>query len=258
MKKTCILALSLFCIAAFAQPRFEYDIHYGLGSSETGLNNVAGIAAAIYPFSNNLGFSVGVEYSSKERKRTKAFLEGSQVLEDSEGDTLVFKHRFHNHEEIRTATALQIPILLRYTKETYYISGGLKIGIPQTTQSKTSYSALDVEGYYPEMDYTFDNLPFQGFGRSGGGSFKSKFDSDLLVMLAFEYGAVFVITDNMRLMMGVFVESSLNNGFDDNFGPRVEWLQDGNTATSQVNDMSGWKTWNPWAVGVQFKFSFTH
>jgi len=256
MKKTCFFALSLFVAAAFAQPRFEYDIHYGFGASEMGLNNVVGIAAATYPFSNNFGFSVGVEYSSKEKKRMSATYEGSQNLIDNEDDELDFKYRFYNYERIRSATALQIPILLRYTSDAYYISGGFKIGIPQTVESKTSYSALDVEGYYPEVDYTFDDLRFQGFGSYGRGGLETTFESDVLFMLAFEYGAKMKITDNTAIMLGVFVERALNDGFDKDFGPIVERKESGTQAGWNIND--SWKSWNPWAIGVQIKVSFMH
>lgn len=259
MKKTCFFALSLFCVASFAQPRLEYDIHYGFGSSETGLNNIVGIAAAAYPFANNFGLSVGLEYSSKEKRYNNAVLEENQNLVDGfDGDELIFIHRFYNHEETRTATAMQIPILLRYTQETYYASAGVKIGIPLTTETKASYSALDVEGKYPGVDYTFKDLEFQGFGSQPGGSFKQEFDSDVLFMLAIEYGAKFEITDNMALMMGVFAERALNDGFDKDFGPKVKRQENGNKATSTVNEATGWNRWNPWTVGVQFKFSFMH
>ena len=256
MKKTCFFALAIFFAVSFAQPRFEYDIHYGFGSSETGLNNVAGIAAAVYPFTNNFGFSVGLEYSSKEKKRLRSILEGSQNMRDNEGDSLVFKYRFYGHEEIRTATVLQIPILLRYTHETYYVSGGLKIGIPQAVEAKTRYSALAVEGYYPEMDYTFDDLRFQGFGRYGSGAMKTTFESEVLYMLAFEYGAKIEMTDKTALMLGVFVERALNDGFNKDFSPRVERDEMGTMGGWHLNE--SWKTWNPWTIGVQFKISFMH
>jgi len=256
MKKAGILVLSVFFATSFAQPRLEYDIHYGFGASEMGLNNVAGVAAAVYPFAKNFGFSIGVEYSSKEKKRGNAILEGSQNLIDSDNDELEFKYRFYNHEEIRSASALQIPIMLRYTHSTYYAACGLKLGIPQTVESKTSYSALVVEGYYPEMDYTFDDLSFQGFGRYGGGAFKTTFESDILFMLAFEYGAKMEITDKTALMLGVFAEHSLNDGFDKDFGPRVERVEENNTATRKLNET--WKTWSPWTIGIQLKIAFMH
>ncbi|MCL2283054.1 MAG: hypothetical protein FWC26_07025 [Fibromonadales bacterium] len=254
MKKLSILCVSiLFAFSLAEKPRFEYDIHYGFGASETGLGNVAGFAATFYPFTNNFGFSVGVEYLSKEKKRWLASIDETQHLIDNEGDELVFRYRLHNFEEKRSAKVLQIPALFRYIGEFSYGSAGFKIGIPLTTEIRAGYSELITEGYYPEVDYNFTDIPFQSLGHYYGGSFKTKFASDILFVLAVEYGARFEVFDKYAIMLGVFAERAVNDGFSKDFGSKIERVENGNEAVARLNN--NWKSWNPWSVGVQFKVS---
>jgi len=254
--KTIFCIFVLFAFSFAGNLRSEYDIHYGFAASELGLKNIFGFTATVYPLktSKSIGFSTGIEYSSKEKKISHALLEETQNLIDNEDEEFIFTSRFRDFEERLSASVLQIPILAKYTGELSYASAGLKIGIPLTLEAKINYSELATEGYFPETNHTLSDLPFQGFGTYKGEPIEAKFTSDVLFTLAVEYGARFEFLDKYAVMMGIFVEHALNNGFSKEKSPRVERTYDEDDAVFKVN--YSWNSWRPWSAGVQLKFAF--
>jgi len=238
----------------FAQPFYEFDVHYGFGASELSFNSVPGVAISIYPI-EKFGFSVGVEYSSRWQTKANAQSGVNPITIDSEGDSLIFKYSIDRYSEELYGKILQVPIMLKYNDEFYYTAAGIKIGTVLSSGADISYRGLKTWGYYPQ--YKLDSLTeplFQGFGEHRDSTLKTEKSSKTLIMLALEGGVKLKMSDNLTLLAGVFADYSFNKGFDKSLPPVIERVEDLNGASLVASDT--WKSWQPWSVGVVLKVSF--
>ena len=254
-KTSILLYVFLFTMPLWAQTSYEFDINYGFGASELSFNSVPGIALSIYP-AKNFGFSAGLQYSWHWRTKTSELNGVNQVTADSEGDSLIFKYAIDNYEEKLSATILQIPILLKYSNDLYYVAAGIKFGVVQKINASISYGKLETEGYYPQYDLTLNSPIYQGFGTLKDSSFKTEITSKNLTMLALEGGVKLKLSDNFALLSGIFADYSFYKGFKRNLPPIIERVENKNSNGASIVASDSWKSWHPWSVGIAVKFSF--
>ncbi|MCL1966664.1 MAG: hypothetical protein FWF67_02145 [Fibromonadales bacterium] len=257
-KLTCILIvifILVFQTSLFARSFFELDVHYGFGTSELSFNSVPGFGFSFYPI-KNFGVSTGVEYSWRWQTETGSLRGSTPAVDYPDNDPFIFNYAVKKYEEEWRGRILQIPLLLKYSDDFYYAAAGMKIGVPQSAGTDISYRGLETWGYYPEYDLLLTAPDFQGFGSQKDGSAKTKIlNIKNLIMLAAEGGVRYKLNDNFSLLAGVFVDYSLNNGFDRALPPVIERIQKIGNADVVAHDT--WKSWHPWSVGVAVKFAFS-
>jgi hypothetical protein len=241
--------------ALFAQHSYELDVHYGFGASELSFNSVPGIGISIYPI-KNFGISAGLEYSWHWQTKTSSPSGSNPPAIDDEGDSLIFKYAIDKYKEEWQGNILQIPILLKYSDDSYYAAAGMKIGIPRNAKANINYKGLKTEGHYFKDSLHLTAPNFQGFGAQKDNSAKTKIpDTKNLIMLAAEGGVKFKLNDNFSLLAGVFADYSLNKSFDRKPPHIIERMQKIDSANLVVNDT--WKSWQPWSIGAIVKLSFS-
>jgi hypothetical protein len=251
-----ILIILLFLVQAiFAQTLYEFDANYGFGASELSFNSVPGIAISIYPI-KNFGFSAGLQYSWHWRTKTSEPSGVNPVTIDNDGDSLIFKYSINEYEEKVSGRILQIPLLLKYSNDLYYVSSGVKIGAVQKANANVSYSGLKTEGYYPQYDLTLSAPAYQSFGKQQDSTFKTKISSKNLIMLTMEGGVKLKLNDYFALLAGIFADYSFNKGFNRNSKPVIERIENKNSNGASLAANDRWKSWQPWSIGIAVKFSF--
>jgi hypothetical protein len=239
---------------SIAKTAYEIDIHYGFGTSELSYSSVPGIALSIYPI-ENFGFSAGLEYSWRWQTKTSSPSGTNPIAVDDEDESYILSYEIGKYRERNIGKILQVPLLLKYSNESFYVAGGLKIGSVKETRANINYEKLRTEGYYPKYDVTLTAPLFQGFGEHKDSSFSAKISSSkILAMLALEGGVKFKMNDNFSLILGAFFDYSLSKGFSKDPPPLVERKQGNGHASITVNH--AWKSWQPWSAGAIVKLSF--
>jgi hypothetical protein len=247
----------LFLVQAiFAQTLYEFDVNYGFGASELSFNSAPGIAISIYPI-KNFGFSAGLQYSSRWQTRTSKFInDTNSVVTDSEGDSLIFIYSINKYEEKLSGSILQVPLLLKFSNDLYYVAAGVKIGAVQKASASVDYSGLETKGYYPQYNITLPTPAHQGFGTQKDSSFKTEISSKNSIMLAMEGGIKAKLNDNFSMLIGIFADYSFNKGFNRNLKPIIERIENKNSNGASLVASDRWKSWQPWSIGIEAKFSF--
>jgi hypothetical protein len=249
-----ILIILLFLIhTTFAQTLYEFDLHYGFGASELFFNNVPGIAISIYPI-KNFGFSAGLQYSLRGQTKTSEIIDSTNTI-DSEGDSLIFRYSIGEYKEKLSGRILQVPILLKYSNDSYYAAAGIKIGAVQKASASVNYSELNTKGYYPKYNLTLSAPAYQGFGTQEDSSFKTEVSSKNLIMLAMESGIKLKLNNNLALLAGIFADYSFNKGFNRNLKPTIDRIEKENSKGASIVANDRWKSWQPWSIGLAIKFS---
>jgi len=254
--KKILIASVLLVQTTFAQILYELDVNYGFGVSELSFNSVPGIAFSVYPI-KNFGISAGVQYSSRWQTKTNKYINDSNSAEkDSDGDSLILKYSIKKYEEDLSGNILQVPILLKFSNDSYYAAAGVKIGAMQKANVSVDYSGLETKGYYPQYNLTLPVPPEQGFGPQNDSAFKTKISSKTPIMLAMEGGIKAMFTDNFSMLIGIFADYSLNKSFDRGSKPMVERVETENKKRASIEVNDSWRVWRPWSVGAAVKLSF--
>jgi len=244
----------------FAQTLYEFDVSYGIGASELSFNSVPGFAISIYP-NKNFGFSAGLQYSWRWQSKISTLInDTNSVVIDSEGDSLVFIYSINKYREKLYARILQVPLLLKYSNDLYYVTAGVKIGTVQKASVNVNYSGLETEGYYPQYDVRIfgPTAPTnRGFGTQTDSAFKTKISSKNLIMLALEGGLKLKMSDNFAMLLGMFADYSFNKGFKRKSKPIIERVENENLNVAILEANDRWKSWHPWSIGAALKFSFS-
>ncbi len=235
--------LLLLSTTAFAI-NSELDVHYRFGISDLSLSHTPGIAFAIFPW-KNFGFASGIDYSMRKKINTGENVEISKKIIDMSGDKVEFKYRFDKYKEELQANTFQIPILLKFRWDYFYVAAGMKIGLPQSMEAKFSYNNLATEGCV--WNVCIDDLSYMGFGVHGDSSITTKITLKTLYMLTVESGIKIKLSESFAIVLGAYADYSVNRGFKRDL-TGVEWIElSENEATIEVSD--NWKSWKPWSVG---------
>jgi hypothetical protein len=252
--KKILITLLFLVQTIFAQTLYEFDVNYGIGSSELSYNSVPGFAISIYPI-ENIGFSAGLQYSWRWQSKTDAIKDSLSAM-DNEGDFLFFKYSIDKYRERWSARILQVPLLLKYSNDLYYVAAGVKIGAVLKANANVNYSELETEGYYPKYNLVLSAPAYQGFGVQEDSAFKTKISSKNLIMLALEGGLKLKLNDNFAMLAGVFADYSFNKGFNRNLGHIIKRAENENSNGAILEVSDRWKSWKPWSIGAIVKLSF--
>ena len=254
--KKILFTLVLLVQTIFSQTLYELDVNYGFGVSELSFNSVPGIAFSIYPI-KNFGFSAGVQYSYRWQTKTSKYINDSNpAVRDVDGDSLILIYSIKEYEEKLEGKILQIPLLLKFSNDSYYAAAGVKIGAMQKASVNVDYSGLETKGYYPQYNLTLPIPPEQGFGPQRDSAFNTKINSKSSIMIAAEGGVRAMLTDNFSMIIGIFADYSVNEGFNRNLKPMINRIENKNRNGASIVANDRWKSWRPWSVGATAKFSF--
>jgi len=251
--KKILIILILLAQTIFAQASFEFDVHYGFGASELTFNSVPGLAISIYPI-RNFGFSAGLQYSWRWQSKANAIIDSTNTI-DSEEDPFIFRYSIDKYKEKLSGKIWQVPLLLKYSNDLYYIAAGVKIGTVQKASVSIDSSGLKTEGYYPQYNLTLSAPAYQGFGTQSYSASKIEISSKNLTMLAIEGGLKLKLGNNFAILTGIFADYSFNKGFNRNLKPTIERVEDKNSNVVSLVANDRWKSWQPWSIGAVVKFS---
>ena len=238
-------------IAVFALDS-EFDVHYRLGISDfSSLSHTPGISFAVYPW-KNFGFASGLDYSMRKKTNAGEGVELSKTIIDDDGDEITIKHSIGKYREELQANTFQIPVLLKFRWDYFYIAGGVKIGLPQDMNAKFRYDSLETKGCV--YGVCIDDLSYMGFGRKDS-SATTKITLKTLYMLTAESGVRIKFTENLALVLGAYADYSLNHGFKRDL-PGVKWVEL-TEESAEIELSDNWKSWKPWSVGGDARLSYS-
>jgi len=124
-----------------------------------------------------------------------------------------FSQELFNYKDDISATMLTIPLMLQFQstgKIKFYVAGGGKIGIPLSAKNKTSIGHLTTDGYFPDREVTYDDLPQYAFGIYQGINQKTDMNLNIAFMLSGEAGLKWQL-GSMNLYTGAYIDYGLND-----------------------------------------------
>ena len=231
--KITIIAAILTCSAAAAQDeisRHEVSASIGCGASSfqtrpaTGKNlwNLANTVGLGYHYLINSNWSIGTGanyavfrggISINKHNWKQASINttmGANTPFDFLGNTTKFK-------EVQRAAMITIPLMARYQYQNgeeavFSAALGGKTGIPVSAKKTKTKGKFTTQGYYPNLDVTYEDLSEYGFvtdqsfsNDKTGISLKTAF------WLSAELGVKWRVSEMISLYVGFYADCGLNN-----------------------------------------------
>lgn len=170
---------------------------------------------------------------------------------------------------------INIPLMLQFQhgeKNKWFMSAGVKIGIPVSGKYKSSASEIINKGYfYDTGNWGGESQEFMGFGTYANYKNDEDIDFNVVCLFSAELGMKWGLTDKMSLYTGAYFDYGLNDivkgGHDRSFTKLVE-TQDGikTLNNSILNSSIGYSNNTftqeltervvPMAVGLKLRLSF--
>jgi hypothetical protein len=220
--KIAILAV-MSSIYASSQVTHEISVHGGGGLSAVtykisdaaagnGLGGSFGLGYTCF-FNKNVGIYTGAEmctYSSSVKLNN--FKTVTQNLTDSDGDRFDMHSALNGYQETQSLMYLNIPVMLHVqTNGKFYLSGGIKAGIPLSSKYSSSCAAVANSGYYPDLDNYATEPLFAGYGIFKDKKANGDLDLAVSVMLSLEAGLKWRLSEKISLYTGAYFDYGVNN-----------------------------------------------
>lgn len=237
IKKYIYLFLSglLVFISGNAQiNRHEYSVSLGGGISS--LKYDTSVGDHNYGFGGDIGFGYkyffnanwavqsGVDFAYINAKTDNLnALSYAPGLKDSEGEVYDYYSAVSDFTERQHALFTNIPVMGHFQTEVFganrfYVSAGMKVGIPIFAKYKTKGGRYENKGWYVEKENWADSQKFAGFGIFYDRDVKEDLDLKLAFMLSAETGIKWQLSNGLSLYTGVYCDYGLNdvskNGHD--------------------------------------------
>ncbi|MDR1169719.1 MAG: outer membrane beta-barrel protein [Prevotellaceae bacterium] len=221
MKHIKYTFLSVCCLLAVNIATAQFSVYGSAGISGLKYNPEGGTS------STGSGFGGGISYFRSMSRSWEIGLAAEMATYSSKASFGTLSERYEHgtgenksrisyslkgYEEKQNITALSIPLILRYhyyaTRRTLlYLSGGVKLGLPVSTQASINPGTVDASGEYEYEGQTYTNLPQHGFPEGMKlPETKSKIDLGYSVAATLEAGMLF-----KRLYIGLFLDYGLND-----------------------------------------------
>ncbi|MFV0521764.1 MAG: porin family protein [Mangrovibacterium sp.] len=185
-----------------------------IGDSESACGFLFGVGYA-YKFNKTWSINTGLEITSYNSSMKGSNFSDSYSANDGEYD-FVFTTNVAGYTESQQALYLNIPIMAQYelvigNKTGFYVSGGMKIGIPLVSKYTVDKPTVFNTGYYPDLDVTYDYLNYKGFGTFYPLNEEYDLDLRLSAMLSLETGVKWRISEKFNLYTGLYFDYGLTN-----------------------------------------------
>lgn len=187
------------------------------GNKNTKGTGAGGGLGYLYRFDSNWGLSTGIEIFTVSSKLTWAELIGKYNIEDSGGDLFQFNYTLLDYSEKQNMLLLALPIMIQYRApienfSTFFVSAGIKLGVPISSEIKMKPSHLTTTGYYEFENQMYRDLPNHGFVTDKLiEERKEKLDLGMSVMLSLESGLGFAINNKTSFYVGGYLDYGINN-----------------------------------------------
>ena len=225
--KSIILAVAgiLACSALVAQDMSKHEVSaWGagglsalsyspeIGDGQKGGGGLFGVGYSYY-ISNQWSIGSGVELSFYNAKTKINNLSDAYATNDGEYD-FEFRTAVSGYKEKQKATFLNIPLTVKYQtlgRYKFYVSGGIKLGIPLSGKYEVEKANLTSSGYYPQWNVELTNQEFMGFGTFTREDIKNDLDFRFSCMLTLEAGVRWSLPHSLSLYSGIFFDYGLND-----------------------------------------------
>ena len=269
-----ILVLGL-CLPLTAQHRHEFSVNVGgglstlmyeptIGKYTSGFGGEAGLGYHFFLTPNwGIGTGFNLALYNSELTADNAFF-GSFNTTTVEGRAVRFSYTFNNYKEEISATMLTIPLMVQYQtggKIGLFAAVGGKVGIPVSANNNLSVGNIRTNGYFPDWNVTYDDLPQYGFGAYDKMSQENDLELQTAFMLSAELGAKFRFGNSLSLYAGAYVDYGLNdvrkyesNGLAFAYNPAAVSYPDGFAISGSMAEASDKIT--PLAIGGKLRLAF--
>jgi hypothetical protein len=202
----------------------NYSLNMG-GSKTDGASGISGFFGIAYTWNINhqFGITTGLEMISYGAKTTyesitsdpkdpnNTYNAGDDVFE------MLFQYTMENYVEEQTAAFFSIPVMLQYSvplsgTKKFYMSGGLKFGLPINAKATIFPGTVTTSGYYSFQNQTYTELDRYGFINAKSLASTTKdIDVSVLLTASLETGMRFYLTDKILLYTGAYLDYGLND-----------------------------------------------
>jgi len=164
------------------------------------------------------------------------------------------------YKEVQRTTFISVPVVLQFQTNSefshdFYAMGGAKMLFWYRTNYETSVASLYNAAYYPEFDNWAATQTFAGLGKFDGATTTGNFTLGLSVMLAFEAGMKWRISQNVSLYTGAYLDYALSDPAKDQRKPLSNYI-----AAEQLKDLTLLQYTdkiNLMTVGIKLRLSFS-
>ena len=223
MKRIIIQTIILVMFPFLGHSQSEFSIYGGYGFTGLHCNAIAGNTTIgfggqyglgyRYFFGRAFGVGMHVAYAQYRTGFSAENIDLAYRAKDIEGAEFDFRSRVSGYEETQDVAFLQIPVLLHLQIGNFYLSGGVKAGIPLFGHYSGTASALKNSGYYSEDDYEYTTQKFMGFGTFNDISSEGDFEYKLapVFSVTFETGLKVKLGYAPSFYFGFYMDYGLNN-----------------------------------------------
>jgi outer membrane protein OmpA-like peptidoglycan-associated protein len=241
-----------------------------IGSKSSGLGGQFGLDYT-YFFSPEWGVGTGVEmafYNAKtiiDNLGNKFLITTPASLPANSDFYLQTNHR--NYTETQKAGYVNIPILLHYQsgeKNKFYLTGGIKLGLPLSASYAISSDLLTTTGYSDYTYQVYENIPLHGFSDYPDIASSGKPDLNTVYIATLETGVKWRLNEHVSLYTGLYLDYGFNdvrknkaeksmvipnetNPTDYGYNSLLESQIDGTEIAANVS---------PFSFGLKLRFSF--
>jgi len=252
LKLSVLFVLIISASTIFAQDnKHEVSVHVAgglstldyepaFGDHKNGVGGNFGIGYTYY-FVKNLGINTGVEFSLYNSKMKKESFNNvlKPLIDPSDGELYDFYSSIKNYEEKQKAMYIQVPIMLQYEngdKNKWFVSAGIKLGIPVKGKYKSSASEITNKGFFHDTSNWGETQEFMGFGTYS--NYKNDEDIDFRVACLFsmELGMKWGLTDKMSLYTGAYFDYGLNDIVKGGHGKNFIKIEETNEGLNAINN----------------------
>jgi hypothetical protein len=224
MKRLIFFTVIMALASAARAQEFYLQLDGGYGGVHQQINKAkssGGIAGSVgagyvWYFQPQLGIGGGLtmtlykqQFSIKDQTRIE-----SGVVDDR-GSAFLFTQTVDGYREQQTFSAFQIPLFFQFNSSETEFSGfygrvGAKIMLPMAYKFKASAVQLIGEGYYPDTQVTFTDVPGHGFGAQSDWTGRGVYTTKTGVVASLEGGYRFSL-NGAALYIGAYVDFGLSN-----------------------------------------------
>jgi hypothetical protein len=203
--------ISAYATAGLANIRYKLN----LGSHSKGFSGGIGVNYA-YNINGNFAIVTGLEFTSYSSKLKMSGYSDEYSAIDDNGDAFTMMYSFDGeYRERQNVFLLSIPAMARYSTPLpfingsmrYFVSGGLKLGIPFIARATITPGTVSTSGHYTYEARTYTELYEHGFiNEHPGDKTKSRIRLDLAPMASLETGVRFPVGYKISMIAGLYVD----------------------------------------------------
>jgi outer membrane protein OmpA-like peptidoglycan-associated protein len=185
----------------------------GFGERESGTDGAFGWAYTCF-FHPEWGVSSGMEYALYQSALKLTGLTDALETRDIFGNRIVYHSRIDGYREKQRIGLLNIPLALLYqtgNRHKFYVSGGMKLGLPLSGEYESGEAVITASGYYPDYNQTEIWQNDLGYGILPVKGSRGKLNSGLSLTGTLETGMKWNTGASQYLYTGIYLDYGLSN-----------------------------------------------